>query len=212
MALNTVAIIADIVRSREIGSRDAAQLILEEAFRRVRDLVDLEEPFRPTVGDEFQAVAGDLGDAIWVTMAARLTFPAGVECRFGLGRGDTHLVTSSERDGIRDGSAWWRAREAIETAHREQSNGRSSLRTSFASDDISETNGVNAYLTIRDHVISRMKKQERSIAFGRMSGATQSAIARAHEVSQSAVSQSLQRSGGAALIDSATLWKGRPVG
>lgn len=203
-----VAIIADIVGSRDLGSRDAAQLVLEEAFRRIRPIADLQEPFHPTVGDEFQAVAGSLGDALWATMAARLAFPVGVECRFGLGGGDSRPVTSSQQDGIRDGSAWWHAREAIEIAHHEESAGRSAVRTWLVSSGERNDSGVNSYLMIRDHVISRMKRQERSITLGRMMGATQSELAREFGISQPAVSRSLERSGGGALIGSARLWAG----
>ena len=193
-----VAIIADIVGSRELADRDRAQLELEQSFDRVRELVDLAEPFHPTVGDEFQAVASDPASALTATLAARLAFPDGVDCRFGLGHGDSRAVRSNRPDGIRDGSAWWRAREAIEAAHGLMDGGRTTVRSWYLADD--EAGTFNAYLVMRDHVISRMKRIDRELAFGRLAGRSQQELARAHGVSQSAVSQRLERSGASALL------------
>lgn len=193
-----VAIIADIVGSRELADRDRAQLELEQSFDRVRELVDLAEPFHPTVGDEFQAVASDPASALTATLAARLAFPDGVDCRFGLGHGDSRAVRSTRPDGIRDGSAWWRAREAIEAAHGLMDGGRTTVRSWYLADG--EVGTINAYLVMRDHVISRMKRIDRELAFGRLAGRSQQELARAHGVSQSAVSQRLERSGASALL------------
>ncbi|GMA92857.1 SatD family protein [Homoserinibacter gongjuensis] len=210
-----VAIIADIVGSRELDDRNAAQLELERAFARQHEVAPLLEPFLPTVGDEFQAVAADIPAALRATLAARLAFPDGVDCRFGLGLGDSREVSSSRPDDIRDGSAWWRAREAIETAHRRMDAGRTTVRTWYvadaagpASDDTVAT--VNAYLVMRDHVVSRMKRLDRELTFGQLAGETQVELARRHGISQSAISQRLERSGGSALLATVDLTGGSP--
>lgn len=199
-----IAIIADIVGSREVGSRDETQIFLERTFRDIEPLARMVEPFRATVGDEFQAIAGSLSDAITITMAARLAFRGGAECRFGIGGGDSRAI-SSEDDRIRDGSAWWRARAAIDTAHDHESAGRQTVRT-WVDTGESQDAVVNSYLLVRDHVISKMKSRERAIALGRLQGLTQTELARRHDVSQPAVSKSLERSGAAALLESARLW------
>jgi hypothetical protein len=206
-----VAIIADIVGSRELMDRDRAQLELEQAFARVRGLADLVEPFQPTVGDEFQAVASDLASALRATLAARLAFPDGVDCRFGLGAGDSREVMSSRPDDIRDGSAWWHAREAIDTAHRRMDSGRSTVRSWYTGDGDGDGDGVsvvNAYLVMRDHVISRMKRLDRELTLGQLAGRTQVELARAHGITQSAVSQRLERSGGSSLLATVDLTGG----
>ncbi len=205
-----VAIIADIVGSRQLDDRDDAQVRLEQAFARQHDVIPLLEPFRPTVGDEFQAVAPDLPTALRATLAARLAFPDGVECRFGLGRGDSRDVTSAGPDELRDGSAWWRAREAIEEAHRRMDGGRTSLRSWYVGPDASETAVVTAALVTRDHVITRMKPIDRELTLGKLAGDTQTELARRHGVTQSAVSQRLERSGGSALLVTADLLGGTP--
>ena len=100
-----VAIIADIVGSRELDDRDAAQLDLERAFAQQQQIAPLLENFHPTVGDEFQGVAADIPAALRATLAARLAFPDGIDCRFGLGLGDSREVSTGGPDDIRDGSA-----------------------------------------------------------------------------------------------------------
>lgn len=209
-----VAIIADIVGSRELGDRDAAQLELERAFARQHEVAPLHEAFHPTVGDEFQAVALDIAGALRATLAARLAFPDGIDCRFGLGLGDSREVRSSRPDDIRDGSAWWRAREAIETAHRRMDAGRTTVRTWYVTDgdaasaSADPVDTVNAYLVMRDHVVSRMKRLDRELTFGQLAGETQAQLARRHGITQSAVSQRLERSGGSALLATVELMGG----
>lgn len=205
-----VAIIADIVGSRELDDRDAAQLRLEEAFARQNELAPLREPFRPTVGDEFQAVADDLPSALRATLAARLAFPEGVDCRFGLGWGDSREVTSARPDEIRDGSAWWRAREAIDEAHRRMDTGRSTVRSWFVGPDAHEAAVVTSYLVMRDHIVTRMKPVDRSLTLGQLAGQTQAELARRHRITQSAVSQRLERAGASALLVTVDLMGGSP--
>ncbi|MGN6273046.1 MAG: SatD family protein [Protaetiibacter sp.] len=210
-----VAIIADIVGSRELDDRDAAQLELERAFAEQNGVAPLLEAFHPTVGDEFQAVAADIPAALRATLAARLSFADGVDCRFGLGLGDSRGVSSSRPDDIRDGSAWWRAREAIETAHRRMDAGRSTIRSWYVADaDDAESAPVaatlNAYLVMRDHVVTRMKRLDRELTFGQLAGLTQAELARRHGITQSAVSQRLERSGGSALLATVDLAGGSP--
>lgn len=203
-----VAIIADIVGSRELDDRDDAQLRLEQTFARQHELVPLLEAFRPTVGDEFQAVAPDVPTALRATLVARLAFPEGVDCRFGLGRGDTREVTSVRPDEIRDGSAWWRAREAIDEAHRRMDAGRTTVRSWYAAPDAGEASAVTAALVMRDHVITRMKPLDRALTLGQLVGETQTELARRHGITQSAVSQRLERSGGSALLVTVDLMGG----
>jgi hypothetical protein len=208
-----VAIIADIVGSRELDDRDAAQLELERAFRQQNEVAPLLEAFHPTVGDEFQAVAADIPAALRATLAARLAFPDGIDCRFGLGLGDSREVSSSRPDDIRDGSAWWRAREAIETAHRRMDAGRTTIRSWYVGDADAASDAasiINAYLVMRDHVITRMKRLDRELAFGQLAGLTQAELARRHGITQSAISQRLERSGGSALLATVDLTGGSP--
>lgn len=192
-----VALIVDIVGSRDLADRPAAQQAILDAFARAHETRPFPQPLAPTVGDEFQAVFDDVPHAVWATAVGRLLLPEGVDCRFGLGLGEIRDVGPGIRGTVQDGSAWWRARAAIEEAHAREDRRNPYLRTWFDGDGAGE---VNALLLLRDHAIDGMRARERRIAAAALLGRSQVEIARAEGVTQSAVSQSLRRSGAAALV------------
>lgn len=196
----TIAVIVDIVRSRGVDDRENAQRDVRGAFWHADTAAPPSRALWATVGDEFQAMYTDLGDALRATALVRLVLPEGVDCRFGIGRGEAREVErTAEGVSIQDGSAWWRAREAIDAAHRLEDRGQPWLRTWFVGGEPAESAAVNALLLQRDHTLARMKARERRIAALLLEGHPQAAIAQAEGISQSAVSQSLQRSGASAL-------------
>lgn len=232
-----VALIVDIVRSRDLADRAAAQSAIPEAFDIAVDGARIPQSLRSTVGDEFQAVFSDVSSALRVTGLLRLSLPDGVDCRFGFGRGEVRDVADRNAEGrdvaagdvaarnvkgrdvegwdvdardaedrsggtIQDGSAWWRARQAIEEAHRREDRKNPALRGWFISETPSSEFDalVNAFLLMRDSVIGPMRARERRLAAGALLGRSQSDLARDEKITQPAVSQNLQRSGGAALL------------
>lgn len=200
MATTAVAVIVDIVRSRELADRQGAQEAIQQAFGAAHEATRAIEPLWATVGDEFQAVYSDVGPALRATTLARLLLPVGVECRFGLGLGDVLEVATGPAGPIQDGSAWWFAREAVEEAHRRESQGAPYLRSWFVSDDPRTDAVTNAYLLLRDHAMTDMKPRERRLTAGVLLGRSQAELGKAEGITQSAVSQNLRRSGGAALL------------
>ena len=81
------AVIADIVGSRTLTNRAEAQRIYEAALADASEgLALLQAPY-PTVGDEFQAVAYTLEDALLLTLRAQLLLPSQLQLRFGIGAG-----------------------------------------------------------------------------------------------------------------------------
>ncbi|MDN4478528.1 SatD family protein [Demequina lignilytica] len=189
------AVIVDIVRSRELRDRAAAQDAVLAAFARAEAAAEVLRPLRATVGDEFQSVYATPADAIRVTALAALVLPDGVEVRAGIGLGE---VVDVDGD-ISDGSAWWRARDAIEEAHRREDAGEGSVRSWCVGGDGEDVSMTVAVLLLRDHVLDRMKARERRIAAALLEGDTQSAIASRESISQAAVSQAAHRSGAVAL-------------
>lgn len=194
------ALIVDIVRSRELTDRRAAQESIEGAFRSAHERTAVVVPLWPTVGDEFQAVYSDVASALRATTLARLLLPEDVDCRFGLGVGDVRDVGSGPTGPIQDGSAWWHAREAVEEAHRRESGPNPYLRGWCVSDDPATDAVRNAYLLLRDRTITDMRPRERRLTAGVLLGRSQADLGSAEGITQSAVSQSLRRSGGAALL------------
>lgn len=196
----TVALIADIVGSRTLASRAQAQDTMRAVFRRADATFSPEEPLWATVGDEFQARYPDVASALGATALVLLTLPEGLDCRFGLGVGEaTEIEPTRDGASIQDGSAWWRAREAIQIAHRLQDGGQPSVRTWLIAEDSAVTAAVDALLLQRDHTVWRMKARERRLAAGWLEGRTQRELAAEERIAQSAVSQTLHRSGAIAL-------------
>ncbi|WP_062464443.1 SatD family protein [Demequina soli] len=189
------AVIVDIVGSRALPDRAGAQASVLDAFARAERGAPVVRPLAATVGDEFQGVYADLAAALRVTTLAALALPDGIEVRCGIGLGEVVDVAGD----ISDGSAWWRAREAIDEAHRREDAGEAAVRAWCVGGAGDDAVMASAVLLLRDHVVARMKARERRIAAGLIEGRTQAQLAAAESISQAAVSQSAHRSGAIAL-------------
>lgn len=193
-----VAGIVDVVGSRSVEDRRTIQAEIHAAFAAASRSVEPVRPLWATVGDEFQIVFRTPADAVASTTLVRLILDT-ADVRVGLGFGEVRDIESGATGPIQDGSAWVYAREAITEGHRREDQ-LGFVRSWFRSADGDLDAVTNAALLGRDHIITRMKTRERRIAAASLSGATQVEIAAALGVSQSAVSQSLRRSGGGALL------------
>lgn len=195
-----VAVIADIVGSRSHPDRAALQHRIEQALQADTAAVSPLEPFAATFADEFQAVYASLPDALAATLLVQLGLDEGASLRFGLGLGATSAVPSRTSDRIQDGPGWWHAREAIEQVEELQSR-QPAARTRFRGPDPAQQAVTNAYLLLRDQLLETMSVRARGYARGMAQGMPQSDIAAQFGVSQSAVSQSLRRTGALPLLD-----------
>lgn len=217
------AIIADIVGSRTLTNRADAQRIFEAALERASEgLALLQAPY-PTVGDEFQAVAYTLEDALLLTLRAQLLLPSQLQLRFGIGAGRIEEFASgvhrqapargrgAESAALQDGSAWWAARAAINRAHDVQESSNPFIRTWFMAHASVESElsshcqtCINAMLSLRDHSILKLSARHRRITASLLLGKTQVEIARAEKLSQQAISD-FARGTGAGLIQSSLI-------
>ncbi|MFT4052645.1 MAG: SatD family protein [Microbacterium sp.] len=203
----SVAVIADIVGSRSLPDRAAAQRALDDTIESVeRDLPLAERPLQSTVGDELQGVYPSLADAMASLLLLRLALPEAVECRYGLGLGEIGEIPS--RSGaLAEGPGWWAARKAIEAVHAKQSRTIPGARTWVEADVTAELSDravvslANAYLLSRDQLVSAMSPRARRLAYGRLLGQTQRELAHAEGITQSAVSQALAAAGVGALAE-----------
>lgn len=197
-------VIGDLVSSRDIDDRPRLQPLIERALSEANDVIDAVQPLAFTIGDEFQGAYRSLPEAIRATTLVRLSLPAGLDCRFGIGHGRIERVGEGTWMPIQDGPGWWTARDAITEAHRLEDKRIPSTRSWFVAEDSGEASQdpglVNAYLLLRDHLIGRMNDREQHIALGTMHGRNQQALASELGISQSAVSQASQRSGVPALL------------
>lgn len=210
----TVAVIADIIGSRRLPDRPAAQRELDDTIARVEHALPLAtRGVRPVVGDELQGEFSTVESAVAFLLLLQLALPDGIECRFGLGVGTVGLVASAGGD-LPEGPAWWAARAAIETVHEKQQRAAPGARTWVvaAPEEPASVHHsvalVNAYLLARDQLVVDMSERTRRLAYGRCLGQTQKQLAAAEGISQPAVSQALATAGAAAVIGGFELLRG----
>lgn len=198
--MQAVGIIADIVGSRDLTDRAAAQHDILETFEQAEAAIPVVRSVWATVGDEFQLIVHTWQDALRVTLRVQALLPEGLRLRFGIGVGQINTIEEGQTGPIQDGTAWLNARDAIEIIEQHQQQ-RDAALTGFLSDDTDLTTAVGAQLLLRDHIVARMKARERRLFAALLTGATQQGAAREERISQAAVSQALHRSGAMAVLD-----------
>lgn len=204
---------ADIVGSRTLPDRAAAQRRIEAVFASVESDVPLaDRMLTATVGDEFQGEYPDLGAALASILLVRLALPDGLECRFGVGIGQVYTVAAAGGE-LAEGPAWWAARAAIDALHAKQVRAMPAVRTWIAAaedEDAAVHEQVrlaNAYVWARDELVSAMGERARRLVYGRCVGLTQRELAMREGITQSAVSQLLSASGAAGLVEGFGQWR-----
>ncbi|PPF37786.1 SatD family protein [Rathayibacter sp. AY1A3] len=205
---DVVAVLLDLVTSRSLVDRAGAQREIERGFAEVEAAVPAIQPLHPTVGDEFQAIYPSVHAALRATLQARLSLPAGVDCRAGIGLGEVRVVGSGIAGDLEDGSGWWRAREAIDRAHALEDGAVPTARGWFVAGDADGDSGeavVNAYLLSRDALVGALSARDRRLVLGSLRGASQKELGEQESISQPAVSQALRRAGAGALLAGARL-------
>lgn len=207
-----VAVILDIVGSRRLADRTASQLHLDESIARVHgDLPIALEPFRPTVGDEQQAVFASLKDAVETILLLQLAIPDGLALRFGLGMGAVHQLPTGSGGTISEGPGWWAARAAIDVARTRAFRNVPSLYAWVEVDPDQPANvqsvatSVNALLVMHGEAISRMPDHARRLAYGRWLGIEMRVLAEEAGISMGAASLRLRASGFNALSEATRL-------
>jgi DNA-binding CsgD family transcriptional regulator len=209
-----VAVIADIVGSRKLDDRTAAQGILDETIVRVEaDRPLATQSLTPTVGDEQQGVYSTIEDAVTGLLMIQLALPDGLSFRFGVGVGEIRAVDSAH-GALTDGPGWWAARSAIETVHAREGRAVPRTRTWIVGapgqDEVMPTviAATNAYLLARDELVGAMSGRERRLTYGRLIGRSQSQLAEQEGITQPSVSKSLRSAGAAALIEGLSTIRG----
>jgi hypothetical protein len=203
----TVTVIADIVASRLLDDRAAAQRCIARAVAQTEaDLPLAAHPLTATVGDELQGEYARLDDALASLLLVRLALPDDVDCRFGMGVGEVRPIALDDRT-VPEGPAWWAARTAVETVERMQQRAAPFARTWIAAaegEDAAMVDTVavaNAYALARDQLVSSMSERTRRLTAGRCLGRSQRDLAAGEGISQSAVSQALATAGSAAIVE-----------
>lgn len=205
-----VAVIVDLVGSRRHADRMWVHQSMKAAMQQVNALVPFDHPLEATFGDESQGRFMVLDNALRATLLLRLLLPEGMDCRAGIGIGPVEDLGPGAYGPIQDGPAWWSARDAIVEAKAREVSRNPTLRTwyevadqpGFAADDYAVPTLINAFLLVRDEVVTQMSPRSRRLLLGLMLGKSQAEMAAAEGITQSAVSQGLRRSGAAAVLSS----------
>ncbi len=191
--------------SKASENRAGLQAGVNGALAVVNALLDPVQPLEPTVGDEFQGAFRDVATATRASLLLRLELlqEADVDSRYGLGLGEVSLLESGSQ--IQDGPGWWSARAAIDRSKELSVSPRTAFaRTGFAcwtppspggADTRLDGMALNAFLLCRDAIVTPMTPRSRRNLRGLLVNRPQSVLAEEEQVTQSAISQNLARSG-----------------
>jgi hypothetical protein len=201
-----LAVLGDVVRSRDHADREDLQRELREALELANARAVAVQPLALTIGDEFQGLYRNLADALEATLSIRLSLHQRADVRFGIGWGPLTTYDEDRAPFEQDGPAWWAAREAIvrvrEIVHqREMPRGVRSVLVTAAADPGAKGSArqveglVNAFLLCRDELVASMSARDAETMRFLLEGESPSAIAERQGVSLSAVSQRSIRAG-----------------
>lgn len=203
-----VTLIGDVVQSRSHADRSRLQEQVLQGSQLVNGWVRPLQPVHPTLGDEFQGVYANLGDAAMASMLLRLQLlrsEMSIESRYGLGIGEFEVFSEDAQLISQDGPGWWAARQAIEHVHELEAKTRNAAPHTWVSQfGLPETQPMvdiaNAFFLTRDALIDRMTDRQRRPLIGLLLGRSQPELAAQDGISQSAVSQTLKASGAYSLV------------
>lgn len=128
-----MAVIGDIVNSKNLSNRNAFQQNLQSNLSRLnlkyKDA--LASPFMITLGDEFQGLIHDPSELMEIADFNRIRLYDKARFRIGIGVGE--IVTDIDPDSSlgADGPAYWKAREALEHIRENDDYGRTDIAMCF---------------------------------------------------------------------------------
>lgn len=199
--------IVDLVGSRRHPDRAWVHRVFTGALDAVNQAVAADQPLAPTVGDEAQARYRSVADALLASLLLRLELPEGLDARSGIGVGDVQHLGQGAAGLLQDGPGWWAARDAINEAKARETGRDRTLRTWYLVAEGAAPDRrrpapahVDAFLLLRDEVVTTMPARARRLLRGVLAGRTQAELAQAEGISASAVSQNLRRSGAYAVL------------
>ncbi len=122
-----LALIGDLINSKKIKNRKEVQVELINVFDRIQQKygAHIVSKFTLTVGDEFQAVLVPHA-CVW-KLIDHLSILSPSPFRLGLGLGGIITQIDPNISLGADGEAYWRARDAIQTVHKDNWGGKSHI-------------------------------------------------------------------------------------
>lgn len=192
-----VAVIGDVVGSRDHEDQSGMLAMLHEALQDPSIGVGILEPFRATVGDEFQATFSDFVSAFRSVILLRLLLAGRLDLRFGFGLGQEEVHGGGQGAEVRSGPAWWSAREAIEEVESVGNRHRwpRRVRMRFQGEAKQKRRLINALLVCVDEIVGRMDERDLRVTQGLLQGLQQEEIAEQLGISQGSVARRQMENG-----------------
>ena len=206
-----VAVLGDLVRSRDAHDRGEVHRRLQAHLATANADAAPLDPLRVTVGDEFQGVFATMGSALRAVYGLRLALAEVTDVRFGLGRGTVVVVDATLN--LQDGSAWWAARLAIESVERAATQAsRSARRVGLAAADDAPAIDPSLHAAVLglDALVAPLDARSAAVADALLRGEPLREVAERLGISASAVSQRVRRDRLSLLTDALSLLEQTP--
>lgn len=188
------AVIADIQKSKEIKNRKIFQDKLQNILQELNFVYDKEvsSNFTITLGDEFQVLLSSPIHILEIIDKLRCNLHP-IKLRFGIGVGD--ILTSIQKEASigADGPAYWCAREAINSIHKD----KKIIKIQFES-DVPFSSLVNTSLSLCDEIEAHWTKTQAQfvrsmlIKYGYDLSFTQKTIANEYSCSVQSINKKLK--------------------
>lgn len=199
--MNYIAIIGDIVNSKQISNRSSIQERLKQQLNRINHSFaqDFASPFTITKGDEFQALCKPNPYIFLMIDQIQLAFRDEVEIRFGIGLGEILTAIDSKQGTVADGPAYWEAQKAIEFILDKDDYGSSKL--SFSSEYKQIDRVIKSLLSSSDFIKATWNKSQTDLFESLINNKIyqedfkQKPVAEKMKLSQSAFTKRLKSSG-----------------
>ncbi|MEW6568398.1 MAG: SatD family protein [Chloroflexota bacterium] len=200
--MNYIAVIGDVISSRETADRSALQERLQAAISVMNELfrASLASSFVLTLGDEFQGLLKAPEELARLLARCRVElFPT--EVRFGIGVGPLDTPLEPLSLGM-DGPCFHRAREAVERA----SNRETYVEVSTTGDSTNQP-VFSIYALLSAALRRRWTERQRHVVDLTMAGLEGKEIAARLAITPSAVSQHLRAAGASAIMEATQDWQ-----
>ncbi|MGT2749984.1 SatD family protein [Streptococcus orisasini] len=160
-----IAIIGDIISSREIKDRHESQKQLQKLLNQINSQYKtvLKSPFTITTGDEFQALLFPDSRVFQIIDDIAIGFQP-YQIRFGIGAGGMLTAVNPKQSIGSDGPAYWHARAAIDYIHDNDDYGSSHLAVML--DDKEAAQQINAVLAACEFIKSKWTTTQTELLSG----------------------------------------------
>jgi len=197
----TIGIVGDIIKSRTYVDQRGLFNTIMEGLHWLNEQVKPNQPAQFMTGDEFQVSYNDVPSALLASTLLSLRMVD--TCRFRLGIGAGAIITDDRHfPAAQSGTAWWRAREAINEVVVAQKGKRwpATLSTRYIGEGTAEDYYINAFLICRDQILNRLDSKDARITLALFMKEPQSKVAMELGIDQSTVSSRQRANGPSALF------------